>query len=99
MVLFTGMLRNIVYESECARCNPPGTRKAKDREGLDDSREVASLYVGETARSISERATEHWRDAEAGKEESHIMEHVEARLGGIVCQSLDSEWSEGARQP
>ena len=40
-------LRNIVYESECARCNPPGTRKAKDKEGLEDTREVASLYVGE----------------------------------------------------
>ena len=31
--------------------------------------------MGETARSISERALEHWRDAETGHEESHMLEH------------------------
>ena len=25
-------LRNVVYESECAKCNPPGTRKVADRD-------------------------------------------------------------------
>ena len=28
--------RNIVYESECARCNPPGARRAADKEGLEE---------------------------------------------------------------
>ena len=60
--------RNVLYESECAKCNPPGTRKVADRDGLAEKRDVASLYVGESARSISERALEHWRDAESGKE-------------------------------
>jgi hypothetical protein len=43
---------------------PAGTRKVADRDGLGEKRDMASLYVGETARSISERALEHWRDAE-----------------------------------
>jgi hypothetical protein len=68
-------LINVVYESECARCKPPGTRRVADKEGLGEKRDVASLYVGESARSISERALEHWRDAETGKEESHMLEH------------------------
>ena len=42
-------LRNIVYESECAKCNPPGARKEQDKQGLAEKRDLASLYVGETA--------------------------------------------------
>ena len=38
--------------------------------------------MGESARSIHERAAEHWRDAEKGKEESHIQEHQEGAHGG-----------------
>ena len=68
-------LRNVVYESECGKCNKPGERKEQDKESLEDKRAVASIYVGETARSISERAQEHWRDGESMKEESHMTEH------------------------
>ena len=68
-------LRNVVYESECGKCNKPGERKEQDKESLEDRRAVASIYVGETARSISERALEHWRDGESMKEESHMTEH------------------------
>ena len=35
--------RNVVFESECARCNPPGTRQVADIEGLAERRDVASL--------------------------------------------------------
>ena len=42
-------LGNVVYESECARCNPPGTRRVADKDGLAEKRDVASLYVGESA--------------------------------------------------
>ena len=75
-------LRNIIYESECAKCNPPGTRKEQDKKGLEERSDVPSLYVGETARSIHERAQEHWRDAENMKEESHMQEHQQASHGG-----------------
>ena len=38
--------------------------------------------MGETARSLHERMTEHWKDAEGGKEESHMVQHVgEAHQG------------------
>ena len=71
-----------MYQSECTSCNPPGTRKEADKEGLGEKRERASLYVGETARSVSERALERWRDAETGKEESQMLEHqVESHRG------------------
>jgi hypothetical protein len=33
------------------------------------------VYVGETSRSIFERAGEHRRDAVAGQEDSHMMKH------------------------
>ena len=67
--------RNVVYESECGVCNPAGSRKLADREGLAEKRDIPSLYVGETARSIMERAGEHWADGLAGKEESHMADH------------------------
>ena len=76
------MQRNIVYESECSTCNPQGTRKEADKEGLAEKRDSPSLYVGETARSVAERAAEHWRDAESGREESHMLEHqVASHMG------------------
>ena len=34
-----------------------------------------SLYVGETSRSIQERAREHWGAATRGEEESHMVRH------------------------
>ena len=45
-------------------------------------RGIASLYVGESAKSVHERTLEHWRDAESGKEETHMVEHqAEAHRG------------------
>ena len=38
-------MRNVVYESECATCNPPGTQREADKEGLGGKRDLASLYV------------------------------------------------------
>ena len=70
--------RNIVYESECTLCNEPGSRKLADRDGLKEKKEQANLYVGETARSLSERAGEHWDGAMGGKEENHMLEHLSA---------------------
>ena len=76
--------RNIVYESECTICNPGDSRRVADRERLEDSRAVASLYVGETARSLNERAGEHWEDARSMKDDCHMMENQLAanRVGG-----------------
>ena len=76
------MRRNVVYESECGICNPPGSRKEADKTTLAESKGYPSLYVGESCRSVAERADEHWRDAESGKPENHMLEHLEASHGG-----------------
>ena len=72
--------RNILYESECERCCgngdevTGGSLKRQDQE--------AFLYVGESARSLCERSTEHWLAAEQMKEESYMVQHsVEAHNG------------------
>jgi hypothetical protein len=70
--------RNVVYESECCLCNQQGSRRVADKEGLKGQKDQPNLYVGETARSVSERAGEHWEDALGGKEESHMLEHLAA---------------------
>jgi hypothetical protein len=40
--------------------------------------EQPSLYVGESSRSLYERAREHWADADKRVEECHMMEHQNA---------------------
>jgi hypothetical protein len=83
------MRRNVVYESECGVCNPPGTRREADKRSLAESKGYPSLYVGESARSLAERAQEHWRDAESGKPETHMLEHQEASHGGEGTPSFN----------
>ena len=67
--------RNILYESECISCNPDVGEGGGDQ-NLEDKREIPSIYVGESARSLFERSGEHWADAEAGKESSYKVEHM-----------------------
>ena len=37
--------------------------------------EIASIYVGESSRSIKERGGEHWRDYKNNSQKSHILKH------------------------
>ena len=74
--------RNVIYESKCELCNPRGEDKKKSF-SLKDGRENPSIYVGETARSISERASEHLADYRSGAEESHILKHWETHHAGV----------------
>ena len=43
--------------------------------------EIASIYVGETSRTIQERAMEHWADTRGAKgvEGSHMLKHMEQK--------------------
>ena len=66
--------RNILYESECTKCCDGDSVTGVSLERLDKE---ASLYVGESARSLFERSSEHWQAAEQKKEESHIFQHCE----------------------
>jgi hypothetical protein len=67
--------RNIIYESKCLLCNPEQDKFQKDGKDLKDGGLFPSIYVGETGRSLHERAKEHWRDFTARKEDSHILKH------------------------
>ena len=63
---------SIVYENVCTECNPGATSKGE----LGEVKMGApSLYVGETSRSIEERAQEHWGAARRKEEKSHMQKH------------------------
>ena len=47
-----------------------------------DGREFPSIYVGESARSLSERAAEHWSDFRVKEEDSHMLKHWMLQHGG-----------------
>ena len=65
--------RNILYESKCTLCNPEDVKKKNE-----SSRKlggVQGVYVGESARSIYERAGEHHGDMLTRQEDSHMIKH------------------------
>ena len=64
---------NILYESLCKDCNPG--KKAIKNSALYDDRLEASIYVGETSRSLFCRSSEHQRDYKSQKEDSHMIKH------------------------
>ena len=66
-----------MYESIFEVCNPEEDPK-KDGKRLtkyDKFKHQKGVYVGETSRSIFERASEHRRDAEGHTEDSHMYKH------------------------
>ena len=64
--------RGIVYESICVKCNPGATRPGPLK---SVNKEVPSVYVGETSRSMYERAGEHWKAFHKRNTDSHIWKH------------------------
>ena len=77
--------RNIIYESICSICNP-GAKKKGPLKTYDGSK--PSLYVGETARSLMERAKEHLADFGAQSQKSHIWKHQLESHGGSQDQAF-----------
>ena len=69
--------KNIVYESKCKICNPTPSREEDDDHpsGRDNSTPREGIYIGESSRSLHERAVEHVRDAENFSPKSYIMKH------------------------
>ena len=62
-----------MYESTCTLCNKDNNPKIKDKfKRLEMEKAV---YVGESARSIFERAQEQRQDAVDAKDDSHIYKH------------------------
>ena len=68
--------RNIVYESKCLVCNPAAGR---DDEAVHPAKKTTipreGIYIGESSRSLHERALEHVRDAEGFSPKSHVVKH------------------------
>ena len=65
-------ISSVVYESVCKPCNPGCTGKG---EVEYQGEKHPSLYVGETSRTIQERAVEHWSQARKGDLKSHMVRH------------------------
>ena len=71
--------KNLIYESRCLKCNPDKKKEGNhfirmDNE-LEEVRDLPSIYVGETSRSISERMAEHIHDYDKRLDESHMWKH------------------------
>ena len=80
---------SIVYESICVTCNPSAPKKGE----LTEVREGApSIYVGESSRTIQERALEHLGAARRKTDDSHMYKHQmlehEGEPQGILCSRL-----------
>ena len=70
--------KGIVYESKCKLCNPSSQQEdqhgdAQPPGGKPTSR--VGIYIGESSRSLHERALEHVKDAESFCPKSHIVKH------------------------
>ena len=63
--------RNILYESECVLCNPEDGKMEKE----EDLAGKQGVYVGESARSLHERALEHTIDCRDKEDDSHMVKH------------------------
>ena len=64
--------RGIVYESICTKCNPGATRPGPLKMANNT---VPSVYVGESSRSVYERAGEHSNAYRKRNSDSHIWKH------------------------
>ena len=81
----------ILYESSCCLCNPKtemqgntSSPEEDHQQGLQAGKKYVAdpshkgrvgIYIGETSRSLSERAGEHYRDARDFSKKSHIIKH------------------------
>ena len=72
--------RNINYKSACILCN--GDRFDK-KSKWESFKGMTAVYVGESSRSIFERAGEYWQDVMSGKIESHMWKHWQTDHPGI----------------
>ena len=74
--------KSLVYENVCALCNKGAGAKG---ELTQINTNIPSIYVGETSRTIKERAGEHWAAAQGSKQQkegSHMTKHMEMYHGG-----------------
>ena len=70
---------NLVYENICVDCNP-GARKKDEEEQIRV--DIPTVYIGETSRSLYERAKEHYDGARKGEAKNHMVKHNLMEHGG-----------------
>ena len=70
---------SVVYENICTQCNPSAMAQG---ELTKQAQGAKSLYVGESSRSIQERASEHLGAARRKEETSHMSKHQIMEHGG-----------------
>ena len=61
----------MLYESSCTLCNPVQERKKSSLQE-EESKSRDGIYIGETSRSLNERTTEHFWDANTFSKKSNI---------------------------
>ena len=66
-------MKNVLYENICVECNPGGSSKGELERPRED---IPTIYVGETSRSLFERAKEHWAGMKGGATKNHMIKHV-----------------------
>ena len=71
--------RNILYKSYCKLCNKEATEMESKRK---ESTRRQGVHVGESSRSLHERAKEHWAAYAAKAEDSYILKHWVNHHGG-----------------
>ena len=80
--------KSSVYENICALCNEGAGGKEEIK---TFSETTPSLYVGETSRTIRERAGEHWKNYRGSSKEqqkSHIFKHQELHHAGAEAKFM-----------
>ena len=87
--------RNLVYETWCMTCLRKEEREIEIKYA-GDARKIRErkdkikkhLYIGETSRSIFERALEHQNDVEQLKTSSHMLRHLLEMHGREEVRSI-----------
>ena len=70
---------NLVYENICVDCNPGAIGKGEEEQIRID---IPTVYIGETSRSLYERAKEHYDGARKGEAKNHMIKHKLMEHGG-----------------
>ena len=69
-----------MYENICTTCNPDTNEEGEHV--LKKGGAAPSLYIGESSRTIQERAMEHWGAAKREDKKSHMHKHQTMEHGG-----------------
>ena len=70
--------RNLVYETFCMSCEERDSKKSEEetKDGEKESSTRLYKYIGETCRSVWERASEHQADLRNYNPTSHLLKHI-----------------------